>query len=294
MEALFSQFSLLEEEALQDKNFDPARVDDLIKLFEQEAHDSWADMEAEANKGLKEAERSLTEAADELNSLLFSSMKKIHKLEKKGKQEVPAELYETRNLTPSLTKSELTQTRNLTREKTKEPPRRPNDRARDVPISEFRSSLSRQKKPISLLLNIPTSAVGSVVVVVAVVVNRSDETELILEVLLEDGPVEGRPGGRLAVVAEAVAAATAVTAGLRVEAEIEGCEGDERAEEAEEREQKGGTDGEENQFASTAHRKALFGWHHASLDTFFLMKQKHCRKVGEKRLNRAESDERDS
>ncbi|KAL4588482.1 hypothetical protein LXL04_001373 [Taraxacum kok-saghyz] len=77
MEALISQFTFLSDQALDDKNFDPSTIDDLMKLFELESYKSWAAMElehetevAEAEDSMKEAEEMEAESNKELHGLL--------------------------------------------------------------------------------------------------------------------------------------------------------------------------------------------------------------------------------
>ncbi|KAF8405730.1 hypothetical protein HHK36_007807 [Tetracentron sinense] len=74
MEALLSQFSFLSDQALQDKNFDPATMEDLMKFFELEAYNSWAAMELEHENEVKEAEIAMREAEDYLNLVMDSAM----------------------------------------------------------------------------------------------------------------------------------------------------------------------------------------------------------------------------
>ncbi|XP_031491372.1 uncharacterized protein LOC116258382 [Nymphaea colorata] len=80
MDHLLSQFSLLSDEALTDKNFDPKRVEDLMAAFEQEAMASWAAMEAEADEMAREAEASLRAAEAQFESLIAQSMMELESL----------------------------------------------------------------------------------------------------------------------------------------------------------------------------------------------------------------------
>ncbi|KAK4803079.1 hypothetical protein SAY86_001282 [Trapa natans] len=50
MEALMEQFSSLSDQALGDRSFDPSKIEDLMRLFEVEAHESWAATEVEAHE----------------------------------------------------------------------------------------------------------------------------------------------------------------------------------------------------------------------------------------------------
>eukprot|EP00268_Persea_americana_P031782 TRINITY_DN3106_c3_g1_i1.p1 TRINITY_DN3106_c3_g1~~TRINITY_DN3106_c3_g1_i1.p1 ORF type:complete len:174 (+),score=49.91 TRINITY_DN3106_c3_g1_i1:116-637(+) len=92
MEALLSQFTLLANEACQDKNFDPSRIEDLMKLFEQEAYNSWAAMDGGANVEYEGAEISMREAEDYLNSLMNSAMEEFENSNKELNQKSEAEL----------------------------------------------------------------------------------------------------------------------------------------------------------------------------------------------------------
>ncbi|XP_068636798.1 uncharacterized protein [Aristolochia californica] len=87
MEALLAQFSFFSDQALQDKNFDPATIEELMDLFEQEVYHSWNSMDAEARKAVDEAELSQKEAEEYLNSRLESSMEDFRELEKDAEQD---------------------------------------------------------------------------------------------------------------------------------------------------------------------------------------------------------------
>ncbi|KAF6147701.1 hypothetical protein GIB67_003032 [Kingdonia uniflora] len=81
MEALLSQFSFLSSQALQDKNFDPTKIDDLMKFFELEAYNSWAAMETDLKKDVDEAEYTMKEAEDHLESVMDSAMDEFRRFE---------------------------------------------------------------------------------------------------------------------------------------------------------------------------------------------------------------------
>ncbi|WOL08801.1 hypothetical protein Cni_G17554 [Canna indica] len=74
MEALFSQLSFLANQALDDKNFDPSKIEELLALFEQEAYGSWAAADAEHRKAADDAKVSMKEAEDYLDSLMEAAM----------------------------------------------------------------------------------------------------------------------------------------------------------------------------------------------------------------------------
>ncbi|KAF5179429.1 maternal effect embryo arrest [Thalictrum thalictroides] len=92
MEALLSQFSFLSNQALHDKNFDPSTIEDLMKFFEIEAYNSWASMEADLEKEVQEAEMSMKDAEDYLDSVMESAMEEFrwfeHELDTTAKAEL--------------------------------------------------------------------------------------------------------------------------------------------------------------------------------------------------------------
>ncbi|XP_010272781.1 PREDICTED: uncharacterized protein LOC104608473 [Nelumbo nucifera] len=92
MEALLSQFTLLTNQALQDKNFDPATIDELMKFFEIEAYNSWAALEIEQNKAVEEAEASLRDVEDYLDSILDGAMDDFRRFEEEMDKAAKAEL----------------------------------------------------------------------------------------------------------------------------------------------------------------------------------------------------------
>ncbi|KAF9608443.1 hypothetical protein IFM89_009809 [Coptis chinensis] len=81
MEALLSQFSFLSDQALLDKNFDPNTIQELMKFFELEAYNSWASMESDLNKEVHEAELSLKEAENYLESVMEDAMEEFRLFE---------------------------------------------------------------------------------------------------------------------------------------------------------------------------------------------------------------------
>ncbi|XP_061365764.1 uncharacterized protein LOC133309040 [Gastrolobium bilobum] len=74
MEALISQFTFLSDQALQDKDFDPSTIKDLMKLFEIESYKAWADMELEQEKEVEEADVAMQQSEDYLDSVMQSAM----------------------------------------------------------------------------------------------------------------------------------------------------------------------------------------------------------------------------
>ncbi|XP_050210438.1 uncharacterized protein LOC126660802 [Mercurialis annua] len=81
MEALISHFTSLSDQALQDKNFDPAAIEDLMKLFEVEAYKSWAAMELEQQNEVEEAEKAMEEAEQYVDSVMESAMDEFKRFE---------------------------------------------------------------------------------------------------------------------------------------------------------------------------------------------------------------------
>lgn len=92
MEALLYQFTLLSNQACQDKNFDPSTIEDLMKLFEIEAYKSWAAMELEQEKEVKEAEVAVQQAEDYLDSAMESAMDEFRRFEEEMERMEKAEL----------------------------------------------------------------------------------------------------------------------------------------------------------------------------------------------------------
>ncbi|KAJ6749344.1 hypothetical protein OIU85_000037 [Salix viminalis] len=92
MEALLYQFTLLSNQAFQDKNFDPSSTDDVMKLFEIEAYKSWAAMELEQEKEVEEAEVAVQEAEDYLESDMESAMDEFRRFEEEMERMARSEL----------------------------------------------------------------------------------------------------------------------------------------------------------------------------------------------------------
>lgn len=92
MEALLSHFSILSDQSLHDKSFDPSTIEDLMKLFEVEAYKSWAAMELEQQKDVEEAEHTVREAEDYLDSVMESAMEEFRRFEEEMERNSKAEL----------------------------------------------------------------------------------------------------------------------------------------------------------------------------------------------------------
>ncbi|KAK7412066.1 hypothetical protein VNO78_03512 [Psophocarpus tetragonolobus] len=81
MEGLLSQLTFLSEQALEDKNMDPSRIEDVMKLFEIESYRAWAAAELEQEKEVAEAEDSLQEAEEYLDWVMDSAMDEFRRFE---------------------------------------------------------------------------------------------------------------------------------------------------------------------------------------------------------------------
>lgn len=92
MEELFSQFTFLSDQSLQDKNFDPSTIQDLMKLFELEAYKSWVAMELDQQKEEQEAVDSMEEAEEWLDSAMESAMAEFRRFEEEMDREAEEEL----------------------------------------------------------------------------------------------------------------------------------------------------------------------------------------------------------
>lgn len=91
MEALISQFTFLSDQALQDKNFDPSTIEDLMRFFEIESYKAWAAMELEQEKEVEEAEKEMKETEDYLDSVMESAMEEFRRFEEEMNQTFMAE-----------------------------------------------------------------------------------------------------------------------------------------------------------------------------------------------------------
>lgn len=91
MEALISQFTFLSDQALQDKNFDPSTIEDLMRFFEIESYKAWAAMELEQEKEVEEAETEMKETEDYLDSVMESAMEEFRRFEEEMNQTFMAE-----------------------------------------------------------------------------------------------------------------------------------------------------------------------------------------------------------
>ena len=92
MEALLSQFTFLSDQALQDKNFDPSTIEDLMKLFEIESYKAWAAAELEQQKEVEEAEAAMQQAEDYLDSVMEGAMDEFRRFEEELERMSKAEM----------------------------------------------------------------------------------------------------------------------------------------------------------------------------------------------------------
>ncbi|XP_057736794.1 uncharacterized protein LOC130954076 [Arachis stenosperma] len=104
MEALLSQFTLLSDHALQDKNFDPSTIEDLMKLFEIESYKAWAAAELEQQTEVEEAEVSMQEAEDYLDSVMECAMDEFRLFEEEFESMSKAEMESLVNTAESARK----------------------------------------------------------------------------------------------------------------------------------------------------------------------------------------------
>ncbi|XP_027113126.1 uncharacterized protein LOC113760884 [Coffea eugenioides] len=104
MEALIYQFTILSDEALQDKNFDPSTIEDLMRLFELESYKAWAAMELEQEKEVQEAESCVEEAEEYLDSVMESAMEEFRRFEEEMNRACQAEYDSLVNVAESARK----------------------------------------------------------------------------------------------------------------------------------------------------------------------------------------------
>eukprot|EP00262_Sarcandra_glabra_P005157 TRINITY_DN16482_c0_g1_i1.p1 TRINITY_DN16482_c0_g1~~TRINITY_DN16482_c0_g1_i1.p1 ORF type:complete len:150 (-),score=30.29 TRINITY_DN16482_c0_g1_i1:135-584(-) len=102
MEALLCQFSFLANQACHDKSFDPAKIEELMGLFEYEAYESWSAMDTTLNKTVEESEIAMKEADEYLNLLMLNSMEDFEafhsEIEKSSKAELESLVHAAKNV----------------------------------------------------------------------------------------------------------------------------------------------------------------------------------------------------
>ncbi|XP_013607057.1 PREDICTED: uncharacterized protein LOC106313708 [Brassica oleracea var. oleracea] len=94
MEALIHHFTLLSDQALVDKTFDPATIEDLMRLFEVDSYKAWAALEAEQQQQLEAAEESIREAEAELDRDMEWGMEEYRRTLEEMERMEAAELKE--------------------------------------------------------------------------------------------------------------------------------------------------------------------------------------------------------
>ena len=73
MDALFEQLSVLADMALDDRGFDPARLDGILAVFESEARASWAAAEAEHEAVARATETAAEVAEGHLDAVMMGA-----------------------------------------------------------------------------------------------------------------------------------------------------------------------------------------------------------------------------
>lgn len=81
MDALLTQFTFLSDQSHRDKNFDPATIEDLMRLFELEAYKAWADAELDHLAEAEAAEAEVDRAETYLDSVMEDAMEEFRRFE---------------------------------------------------------------------------------------------------------------------------------------------------------------------------------------------------------------------
>ena len=92
MGSLLSQFTLLSDQGLHNKNFDPSTIEDLTKLFEVEAYKSWAAIELEHHHELEDTEIVLQEVKEQLEQAMDAAMEEFRRFEEEMERMANTEL----------------------------------------------------------------------------------------------------------------------------------------------------------------------------------------------------------
>ncbi|CAM8965038.1 hypothetical protein QQ045_003679 [Rhodiola kirilowii] len=92
MEDLIAQFTIFSHQALTDKSFDPSTIEDLMKLFELESYKAWAAAELEHYEEAEQAEISLQNAEEYLDSVMESAMDEFTRFEEEFDRMAMAEM----------------------------------------------------------------------------------------------------------------------------------------------------------------------------------------------------------
>ncbi|KAF8019475.1 hypothetical protein BT93_G0227 [Corymbia citriodora subsp. variegata] len=81
MDDLFTHFTFLSDLSLRDKSFDPATIEDLMRLFEIEAYKSWAAAELDFRAEAEAAEAEADRAEAYLDSVMEDAMEEFRRFE---------------------------------------------------------------------------------------------------------------------------------------------------------------------------------------------------------------------
>ncbi|KAM7474622.1 hypothetical protein LguiB_021865 [Lonicera macranthoides] len=92
MEALIYQFTLLSDQALTDKSFDPSSIENLLCFFDVESYKAWAAMELEHDHELHQAQTAMDEAEQYLDSAMDEAMAEFDRFEAEMNRECETEL----------------------------------------------------------------------------------------------------------------------------------------------------------------------------------------------------------
>ncbi|KAJ3695922.1 hypothetical protein LUZ60_001299 [Juncus effusus] len=79
MESLYSEFSILADEAMHDaKSFDPSKIDHILQLFKHEANKSWSDAMSDHDKLMYDTETEVSKTRRNLDFVMDSAVSKFH------------------------------------------------------------------------------------------------------------------------------------------------------------------------------------------------------------------------
>ncbi|XP_010065479.2 uncharacterized protein LOC104452706 [Eucalyptus grandis] len=92
MDDLFNHFTFLSDQSLHDKNFDPATIEELMRLFEVEAYKSWAVAEFDFLAEAEAAEAEVDQAEAYLDSAMEDAMEEMRRFEEEMDQMAKKEM----------------------------------------------------------------------------------------------------------------------------------------------------------------------------------------------------------
>lgn len=84
MDGLMSQFTLLSDQALRDRSFDPSKIEDLMQKVEGEVYKSWTAAKCESQDEESKAKAALEEAKAALDSAMERAMGEFRQFEAEG------------------------------------------------------------------------------------------------------------------------------------------------------------------------------------------------------------------